>query len=465
MRHLRKVLSTLLVVVSISCINAQDANNPWEIDFGANAVVFYPMASLSNPSLKNYAASFVNVRKHYNYYGLPVKLHFGRYIDKGFSIGVAFSTNKIRKMGGPVNNLSFFGFDTDLRYDLNGLLGNLNIINNVVIDPYAITGIGYSKVGSGQIGSLNLGGGINFWTGKSKNFGFQFQSMGKLNIKGSIHSYFQHSFGLVFKFGDVDTDKDGIYDSKDKCPNNAGLEEFNGCPDSDADGIQDSEDSCPNVAGLKELNGCPDSDGDGITDKKDFCPNTAGTKANKGCPDTDGDGVIDKYDSCPNIAGAKENKGCSWPDTDGDGILDKDDKCADTVGFASNNGCPKKAIPADAQLQVVNYAKAIIFVSNHSSFKPGVAAKLDMIVTFMNKYDKVKFRIEGYTDSKGSKKYNEWLSKRRAKVVMKYLVEHGISADRLTAIGFGEESPIDTNDTSKGRSNNRRVEIKIVNKK
>ena len=55
---------------------------------------------------------------------------------------------------------------------------------------------------------------------------------------------------------DIDTDGDGISDDKDKCPNEAGLEQFNGCPDSDGDGVQDSQDSCPDVAGLSNLNGC-----------------------------------------------------------------------------------------------------------------------------------------------------------------------------------------------------------------
>ena len=52
-----------------------------------------------------------------------------------------------------------------------------------------------------------------------------------------------------------------------------------GCPDSDGDGIEDSKDDCPNEAGLAEFNGCPDSDGDGVADKDDNCPTVAGLKA------------------------------------------------------------------------------------------------------------------------------------------------------------------------------------------
>ena len=65
----------------------------------------------------------------------------------------------------------------------------------------------------------------------------------------------------------------------------------------------DSEDMCPNEAGLEQFNGCPDTDGDGVMDSQDACPNEAGPIENKGCPiiDTDGDGVPDDQDNCPNV--------------------------------------------------------------------------------------------------------------------------------------------------------------------
>ena len=81
-----------------------------------------------------------------------------------------------------------------------------------------------------------------------------------------------------------DTDKDGVYDRNDGCPETYGLEEFNGCPDSDGDGIQDSEDDCPDDYGLGEFNGCPDTDEDGIPDHEDECPDEFGTEELDGCP-------------------------------------------------------------------------------------------------------------------------------------------------------------------------------------
>jgi outer membrane protein OmpA-like peptidoglycan-associated protein len=73
-----------------------------------------------------------------------------------------------------------------------------------------------------------------------------------------------------------------------------------------------------------------------------------------------------------------------------------------------------------------------------------------------------KISIEGHTDSDGSAKYNKKLSQRRADSVMSYLVEHGVDAERLVAVGFGKDKPIVENDTPENKEKNRRVEFLIV---
>ena len=116
---------------------------------------------------------------------------------------------------------------------------------------------------------------------------------------------------ICFAFSSCkDTDKDGVYDRNDGCPETYGLEEFNGCPDSDGDGIQDSEDDCPDDYGLEEFNGCPDSDGDGIQDSDDDCPDDYGLEEFNGCPDSDEDGIIDSEDDCPDTYGYDRYNGC-----------------------------------------------------------------------------------------------------------------------------------------------------------
>ena len=208
------------------------------------------------------------------------------------------------------------------------------------------------------------------------------------------------------------------------------------------------------------MNGCPDTDGDGVADKNDDCPSVAGLKALAGCPDADSDGVADGKDKCPNEAGPVANNGCPWPDTDKDGVLDKDDKCPNEAGTVANNGCPEA--PTEEVIATLNsYAKTILFDTGKSSFKQQTYPVLQAITAILKEYPKSNFSIEGHTDSVGSKSLNQKLSEKRANAVKDYLVENGIEAGRLTAYGFGEDYPIDSNATRAGRANNRRVEVKL----
>ena len=270
----------------------------------------------------------------------------------------------------------------------------------------------------------------------------------------------QHFVGIAFKFGGKDTDGDGIYDRADACPEVFGLKQFKGCPDTDGDGIVDASDACPDAAGSVAMNGCPDTDGDGIADKDDACPEVAGLKALKGCPDTDGDGVTDKADKCPNIKGPKENAGCPWPDTDGDSVLDKDDKCPTEKGTVANNGCPE--ISQAALNALDGYGKTILFNTGKSSFQKQTLPVLVSITAILKENPTAKFTVFGHTDNVGGAEFNLKLSLERADVVKNYLVTNGVAADRLTSNGFGDTQPVDSNKTSNGRANNRRVEVKYV---
>lgn len=114
-------------------------------------------------------------------------------------------------------------------------------------------------------------------------------------------------------------------------------------------GVQRAKLSDGDIAGANSIYPKPiiDTDKDGLLDNVDKCPNTAGPIENEGCPwtDTDGDGTLDKDDSCPSQVGPKENKGCPYPDTDKDGVLDKDDRCPNLSGVDYNYGCPPEPSP------------------------------------------------------------------------------------------------------------------------
>lgn len=259
--------------------------------------------------------------------------------------------------------------------------------------------------------------------------------------------------------GCPDTDGDGIVDVEDQCPQVAGGAALKGCPDTDGDGVIDMEDQCPNTPGLRSMSGCPDSDGDGIVDANDECPNEAGTSLNNGCPDkdTDGDGISDSKDSCPTVAGIGKFAGC--PDTDGDGIQDSKDKCPTTPGSTSNSGCP--VIDQSSQAIIDLAIQAVRFNTSKSTLLTESYTIMDQVVDVLKRYPDYNVNIMGFTDDRGNAAANQTLSENRAKTCMKYLESKGISRSRITAQGFGETSPIASNDTAEGRRMNRRVEFDL----
>ena len=455
MKHLSKLLVVALIFVGFNNIQAQDENNPWQISFGINAIDAFPTndpAALSNFGFETGALfqEYFNVNDHWNILPSVSTVSVSRYIGDGFSVGVRGSLNRINKLGDVrVDDLSHYAVDGTVKY---------NFLKNTTIDPFAEIGGGYTWVDEIGAGTFNGGIGVNVWF--TDNIGFTLQTQYKHVFEENVVRHFQHIAGVNVRFGGTDTDGDGIYDKDDACPEIAGLPEFNGCPDSDGDGIEDGKDSCPNQAGSAEMNGCPDSDGDGIADKDDACPNEAGVAALGGCPDADGDGVADKDDACPNEAGPAENKGCPWPDKDGDSVLDKDDQCPDVAGTVANNGCPE--VTEEVQKQLNDYARTILFDTGKSSIKAESTSVMVDIIQILNEYPNAKFTVEGHTDSVGSATRNQSLSEERANSVRDFLIDKGIGSDRLTAVGYGEDKPIATNNTRTGRAQNRRVEINLV---
>ena len=454
MKRIKISLASLALVATVGSVQAQDENSKWAIGFGINAVDIRTPHQFGD-FLKDWGGT-----KDLNILPAVTKLSVARYIGAGFSAEIEGSLNKIKEgFDGYSEDKSFWSANLQAKYALRRLFTT----ESGWFDPYIKVGGGYTAYESrfddkeGGFKAL-AGGGINFWF--TDHLGVNLQTGYHHGFQKNGTDYFQHSAGIVIKFGSKDTDKDGIPDNKDACPEVAGLKEFNGCPDTDGDGIADKDDACPQVKGLKEFNGCPDTDGDGIADKDDACPEVAGPKEFNGCPDTDGDGIADKDDKCPDVAGPAENGGCPWPDTDGDGVLDKDDLCPEVAGPASNKGCPEP--DEKEQKQLNQYAKTILFDTGKATIKFQSAEVLNQIINVLKKYPNSRFRIEGHTDSTGKRAKNMILSQNRADAVKVYLIQGGIDAGRLESQGFGPDRPIASNKNKKGRELNRRVEINLI---
>lgn len=251
--------------------------------------------------------------------------------------------------------------------------------------------------------------------------------------------HFQHQAGLSYNFGTGDSDKDGISDKKDKCPQVAGLKEFEGCPDTDGDGIPDNEDGCPEEAGTKEMNGCPDSDGDGVADKDDLCPEVSGSVEMEGCPDTDEDGVHDGIDECPDKKGTVETNGCPVEGEIQEGEI------------------------SDAVVSTMNgYGEMINFMANSDRILgKKMFDILKKIKTLLDENPGGVFMVEGYSSSDGDSTLNQTLSIKRAESVRNALIQMGVDPSRLEVAGYGAEKPLESNDTAKGRAKNRRVQFRL----
>lgn len=106
--------------------------------------------------------------------------------------------------------------------------------------------------------------------------------------------------------------------------------------------------------------------------------------------------------------------------------------------------------------------KNIFFDTDKATLRPESTAELNRLIKLMNDVPTLKIELSGHTDSQGSDEHNQGLSERRAKAVLDYLVNAGISASRLKSAGYGETKPVATNDTPEGRQLNRRTEFEVL---
>jgi outer membrane protein OmpA-like peptidoglycan-associated protein len=101
----------------------------------------------------------------------------------------------------------------------------------------------------------------------------------------------------------------------------------------------------------------------------------------------------------------------------------------------------------------------ILFDYDKATVQQSSDKQLQHIVTLLPENPELRMEVQGHTDSQGGDEYNLDLSQRRAETVVAYLNLFGIAGDRLSAKGYGESEPVETNETEEGRAKNRRVEL------
>ena len=257
----------------------------------------------------------------------------------------------------------------------------------------------------------------------------------------------------------VDTDLDGLndYDEVIKYKTNPLV------ADTDGDGLTDSEE----VLKYKTDALVADTDKDGLKDGDEVLQ----YKIDPLKADTDGDSLSDgdevlKYKTDPLKL-----------DTDGDGLNDDkevmtyktDPLKVDTDGGTIGDGVEVKrgTDPLDPTDDVIKIdvpivLEGITFAFNKSEITPESDKVLMGALKTLQIHTDIVVEISGHTDNVGSNAYNQKLSERRANAVKAWLVAKGIPSERITAVGYGEESPRVANDTEDNRRLNRRIEFKRI---
>lgn len=212
-----------------------------------------------------------------------------------------------------------------------------------------------------------------------------------------------------------------------------------------------------------------DNDGDGMLDSADACPGQPedrdGYGDDDGCPDPDNDrdGVPDGVDRCPmqpeDPDGSSDADGCPDADDDNDGVMDTADQCPNVAGPVETAGCPRVYEDVELTGDAIRIQQQVHFEQDRAVIRAVSYSILNVVAQVLTDFPATSIEVQGHTDSAGNDEYNLQLSQDRADAVRNYLVERGIDQARLTARGYGETRPIESNRTSRGRAINRRVEF------
>ncbi|MBN8613770.1 MAG: OmpA family protein [Deltaproteobacteria bacterium] len=183
--------------------------------------------------------------------------------------------------------------------------------------------------------------------------------------------------------------------------------------------------------------------------------------------DTDNDQLPAGADGCPEQPedrdGFQDLDGCPEADNDADGIDDAADACPLSAGTAGLSGCAGTVAIDPADPLNIRLGANIRFENGRDVLKDESLAILDEIRAFLVAHPEVtRIAIEGHTDDRGDAAVNQALSERRARVVMQWLVQRGVSGERIQSAGFGSARPRGDNTTREGRQANRRVELHVV---
>jgi len=292
--------------------------------------------------------------------------------------------------------------------------GVFNITEGNAVDPYILGGIGYESVTNSRYAFkshpfVQGGGGVGIGITENVKAKAELKALQILGGNKENNEIIA-TLGMAMPFGGkaqprvravvADSDRDGVIDRLDKCPNTP-LGESVGA------------DGCPVQTQVIESVTTPAP----VSFSESICP------VKTDLPDADRDGVEDSIDQCP----------------------------ATPCDFSvDSKGCPVKAI------------LRIHFATNSAHITEYSMRKVRKFAKFLREHKGSLVHITGHTDSRAPDDYNMVLSKKRAESVKRALIDLGVSANRLSTEGRGENDPIASNATKQGMALNRRIEVNLT---
>lgn len=219
--------------------------------------------------------------------------------------------------------------------------------------------------------------------------------------------------------------------------------------DSDLDGLLDPDDACPfepeDADGFEDEDGCPD-------------------------PDNDEDTILDVDDDCPlepeDMDDWADADGCPDLDNDGDGFADVNDRCPNEPevvnGIEDWDGCPDEGLIALHDDRII-LEERVLFEFERARIKSSARPVLRAIAEMVQQHPEwASMRIEGHADVRGDEAFNQRLSERRARNVMRELIDDGVDAGSIESVGFGSRRARDLGRDEDAHQRNRRVEFVVV---
>lgn len=140
-----------------------------------------------------------------------------------------------------------------------------------------------------------------------------------------------------------------------------------------------------------------------------------------------------------------------------------DEKESSTIEIPAGKGMGEATLTVEMENESNEvFALDVHFETGKSTIRPESYSVLNDLVAAMRRNAADKIELAGHTDSDGGNEENLQLSKDRAAAVRAYLVQKGIAADRIAAVGHGETKPVASNATEAGKAQNRRTEVRVV---